>query len=140
MNPTRFLRIAAVLSLLYCLGHASGAPWTPDTGPAGVATVAAMKSDPFDALGSQRTYWDFYVGFGWIISAYLLLQAVVLWQLGALAKTGAPVRPIIAAMLVFCLVNAALAWRYFFILPIVFTIAIATCVVLALVTQSRRPS
>ena len=28
----------------------------------------------------------------------------------------------------------------FFILPIVFTIAIATCVVLALVTQSRRPS
>jgi hypothetical protein len=38
-----------------------------------------MKSHHFDAMGFSRTYWDFYYGFGLVISGYLLVQAVMLW-------------------------------------------------------------
>jgi len=138
MSPALFLRIASILTLLYCAGHTSGAPWTVSDAPADMAVVAAMKSHAFNALGSQRSLWDFYVGFGWTISAYLLLQAVLLWQLGGLAKAGAPVRPAIVAILAFCLVNLALAWMFFFVLPIVLITATAICLAAALVVGPKR--
>jgi pimeloyl-ACP methyl ester carboxylesterase len=55
--------------------------------------MRAPRSHSFEAEGFRRTYWDFYLGFGVIISAYLLVQAVVLVvagrskaaQLGALS-------------------------------------------------------
>jgi hypothetical protein len=89
MTATLFLRVAAVIALLYCAGHTIGAPWTPATGPEQLATIEAMKAQIFETEGVQRTYWSFYLGFGVIISVFLLLQAVVLWQLGALARTEA---------------------------------------------------
>src|SRR5262245_44716589 len=134
MNPVLFLRIASVITLLYCVGHTAGMPWTPAQGPQEMAVLEAMKSHRFDALGAQRTYWDFYFGFGVAISAYLLVQAVVLWQVAGLANTiGTQVRPIIASFLVAFLVNAIVVWKYFFALPLVMAIAIS--LVLALLTS-----
>jgi hypothetical protein len=87
---------------------------------------------------NSRTYWDFYFGFGVIISAFLLVQAVVLWQVGSLAKTDTlRVRPIVASFLVAFLVNAALAWRYFFAVPAAMAAVIALCLAIALVLASR---
>ncbi len=77
-----------------------------------------MKSHHFDAMGFSRTYWDFYYGFGLVISGYLLVQAVVLWQLASRAKADSVrVRPIIASFFVSFLVNAILVWKYFFTVP-----------------------
>jgi hypothetical protein len=86
MKPWLWLRIAAVATLLYCGGHTLGAPWTPVTGAQEMAVIEAMRSVRFDVMGNSRTYWDFYVGFGAVISGYLAVQAVVLWQLGTLAR------------------------------------------------------
>jgi hypothetical protein len=86
MKSSTFLRIAAVITFLYFAGHTAGIPWTPAVGPAEVPVLDAMKAHSFDVLGSKRTYWDLYFGSGLIISLYLLVQAVVLWQLGSLAK------------------------------------------------------
>ena len=136
------LRIAAVLTLLYCVGHTSGIPWTPSLRPQDLAVLEAMKADRFDVAGSTRSYWDFYYGFGLAITGYLAVQAVVLWQLAPLAKTAAlQVRPIIAAFVIAFVVNAIIVWMYFFIIPLLFAVAIVLCLAAAFVlTRAAAPA
>ena len=142
MKPFLWLRIAAIITLLYCVGHTMGMPWTPATGPQETAVLDVMKSARFDTFGASRTYWDFYFGFGVIISGYLALQAVVLWQLSSVANDDAgQLRPIIAAFFVSFALNALLVWKYFFAIPLIMAIAIAGCLALAFVSaRSSRPS
>ena len=100
--------------------------------------LEAMKSHSFEVMGFKRTYWDFYFGFGLIISGFVLVQTIVLWQLGSLAKTDAVrVRPIIASFLIAFIVNALLAWKYFIAVPVVMTVAISVCLALAFATAGR---
>jgi hypothetical protein len=138
MKAPLLLRIAAVITFLYFAGHTSGIPWTPAAGPGELPVLEAMKSHSFDVEGFKRTYWDFYFGFGVTISAFLLVQAVVLWQLSSLAKIDASqVRPIVASFFVAFLVNAFFAWKYFFAVPVITTLAISVCLALAFVTAGR---
>jgi hypothetical protein len=138
MRAPLLLRIAAVITFLYFAGHTAGIPWTPAVGPAEVSVLEAMKSHSFNAEGSTRTYWDFYFGFGVIISGFLLLQAVVLWQLGSLARIDAlRVCPIVASFFVAFIANAVLAWKYFFAVPVVMAVAISVCLALAFVMAGR---
>ena len=81
-----------------------------------------MRSSHFVVLGSSRTYWDFYVGFGLIISVFLLLAAVLAWQLGSLQAQAVPLS---------FGVMTVLNWMYFFVIPIVFSSVITVCLVLA---------
>jgi hypothetical protein len=125
MRTSLWLRIAAVITLLYFAAHTMGMPWTPAAGPQ-----------------ESRTYWDFYLGFGLVISGYLALQTVVLWQLASLANRDAgQLRPIIAAFFVSFALNAFLAWKYFFAIPVIMAMAIASCLALAFVSaRSSRPA
>ena len=92
----------------------------------------------FEAEGLKGTYWDFYFGFGIIISVFLLVQAAVLWQVASLAKTDAiRVRPIVVSFLVAFIINAALACKYFFAVPVVMSGVIALCLAISLVLASR---
>ena len=86
MNARLFLRGAAVITLLLTVGHALGSPWTPVHTPPGVAVVTAMKSYRFPAMGFERTYYEFYVGFGWLLAAYAAAHAVIFWQLAGLSS------------------------------------------------------
>jgi len=142
MRTSLWLRIAAVITLLYFAAHTMGMPWTPAAGPQETIVLDAMKSTRFDALGASRTYWDFYLGFGLVISGYLALQTVVLWQLASLANRDAgQLRPIIAAFFVSFALNAFLAWKYFFAIPVIMAMAIASCLALAFVSaRSSRPA
>ena len=100
--------------------------------------LEGMRGHGFEVMGFRRTYWDFYFGFGVTISAFLLTQAVVLWQLGSLAKTEAfRVRPIIASFFAGFAVNVVLAWKYFFAVPVAITIVISVCLALAFVSAGR---
>jgi hypothetical protein len=138
MRAFHFLRIAAVLTLLYCAGHTIGMPWTPYTDPEATSVLEAMKSHSFEAEGFKGTYWDLYFGFGLIISVYLLVQAAVLWQLASLAKTDAiRVRPIVVSFLVAFVINAALSWKYFFVVPVVLAVLTAICLAIALLLAGR---
>jgi len=138
MKTSTLLKIAAVLMFLYFAGHTAGAPWTPGEAAADVAVVEAMKSDHFPVIGMSRSYWDFYFGFGLIISVMQLFQAVLLWQLGTLAKTDAArLRPIIAVFCLSLIVNAILSWTYFFPIPVVMAVLIAICLALAFVSAKR---
>src|SRR5436190_3850708 len=138
MKSSTFLRIASVITFLYFAGHTASIPWTPAVGPGEAPVLEAMKAHSFNVLGSNRTYWDLYFGFGVIISGYLLVQAVVLWQLGSLAKReAAQVRAIVASFLVAFIVNAFLSWKYFFLIPLINAILISVCLALALVFSGR---
>ena len=69
-----FYRIAAVLILLFWLGHSLGYPWSdPEWG----VDLHAMQSSHFNIFGFSRTYWDFYVGFGLFVSVFQLLAAIL---------------------------------------------------------------
>lgn len=132
MNASVLLRIASIVSLLYAAGHTLGGlqSWSP---PGDTEVLQAMRSFRFDAEGVSRTYWDFYVGFGLIISVFLLAQAVVLWQLATVSKnTPIHVRSIVAVLFVSVVANAVLAWKFFFAVPLVLAVAIALSLGLAL--------
>jgi hypothetical protein len=141
MKAFHFLRIAAVLTLLYCAGHTSGMPWTPYTSAEATSVIETMKGHSFEEQGFKGTYWDIYFGFGLVISVYLLLQAVVLWQVASLARTDAMrVRPIVVSFLIAFIINVGLSWKYFFIIPVVMAALIAICLAMALVLARRTPA
>jgi hypothetical protein len=104
-----------------------------------MAVVEAMKSQHFEVVGATRTFWDFYYGFGVAITGYLLVQAVVLWQLAALAKSQAvSLRPIIASLGLGFLVNAVILWKFFFAIPLVLAVAITAVLGFAFFAADRR--
>ena len=123
---TRVLyRIAAILILLFDVGHTAGCPWSD---PAWGAAPTFMKSGQFQIFGFTRTYWDFYVGFGLFVTVFLLFAAVVAWQLGSLPLHVRPFLRGTAWMLTLSFAAVAvLSWANFFIIPIVFSCVITLC-------------
>ena len=137
MRTALLLRIASVISLLFAAGHTLGGrkDWT-FTGETEV--LQPMRTYQVQAMGASRTYMDFYRGFGFTLSVYLVLQAVVLWQLAALARTNpAQVRPIILSMLIASLVNAVLTWRFILPVPALFG-TVVTAILLATFVSAGR--
>jgi len=112
-------RVAAVLILLFDLGHSAAFPWSD---PKWGVDTSAMTSTRFRVLGFSRTYWDFYVGNGLIVGVFLLLAAVLAWQLGGLPKqTWALVRLTAWALTLCFAALTVLSWAYFFTIPLVFS-------------------
>jgi phosphoglycerol transferase MdoB-like AlkP superfamily enzyme len=127
MKTTLFLRIASLLAIIHAILHTIGAVLSkPNNGAPEIAIIEAMKSRSFNVMGSMRTYWDFFYGYGLILAITLLVQGVFFWQLATMAKTNATqIRPII---LLFCfnfLATTVIAWKYFFIAPAVTELLIA---------------
>ncbi len=131
MRASTLYRVASVLLLLFDFGHTLGfrqsdPKWGVDS------LLVSMRSIHFDVQGFSRSYWDFFVGSGLFVSVFLLFAAVLTWQLGGLsAEALALLRgPAWALALCFAAITV-LSWRYFFILPIVFTFLITVCLVAA---------
>jgi hypothetical protein len=121
MTTTLFLRIASIISLVFTAGHTLGGlrKWSP-MGDNDV--LKAMTAVRFDTMGANRSYLDFFMGFGWSISVAMLLQTVILWQLASLARPDAArVRPIIAAFVLATLASGMIAWRFIFPVPALFS-------------------
>jgi hypothetical protein len=139
MKASAFYRIAAILLLLFDIGHTLGfrqsdPQWGVD------ALLASMHSIHFDVQGFSRTYWDLFVGAGFFVSVFLLFAAVLAWQLGGLsAESVGPMRPTAWAFALCFLAMTILSWRYFFILPIVFLTLITACL-LAAAWLSAKPT
>jgi hypothetical protein len=121
MTATAFLHIASAISLLFVAGHTLGGlrKWSPmGANP----VLEAMTTVRFDTRGANRSYLDFFMGFGWSISVYMLMQTALLWQVASLAQTdAASVRPMIAAFALATLATGLLAWRFLFPLPALFS-------------------
>ena len=133
MNAPILLRTSSVISVLFATGHSLGGrqSWSPagDT-----EVLRAMKTVSYHVMGVERSYWDFYAGFGWTLSVYQILQAVLLWQLATIAKDEPHrVRPLVASFFVATIASALIAWKLIFAIPVVFSGVLAVCLALAYV-------
>jgi hypothetical protein len=131
MKVSFLYRTASVLLLLWAAGHTIGfrqidPAWHVDS------LVDSMKSTHFNANGSVRTYWDFFVGFGLFVTVLLVFAAIVAWQLGGLpAETLARMRMVAWGFVICVGIVTRLSWRYFFVIPVVFSIVILLCLAAA---------
>jgi len=128
-------RIAAVLIVLFDLGHSLAYPWSD---PAWGVDLRSVQSSHFNVLGFSRTYWDFYVGSGLSISVFLLLGAMLAWQLGNIPRQTFPLLRMTAWGLTLCFAAlTVLNVRYFFTIPIVMS-AVITVFLAAATWQAAR--
>ena len=133
MTSKTLLRTAAILTFIHAVLHTVGGLFrTPSNDPIETAVISAMKSATFDFMGSMRSFWDFYFGFGLNLSVTLVIETVILWQLAGLASAAPErARPFIATLAVAFLSMAALSYRYFFIAPLLTELLIAGILVAA---------
>ena len=131
MTTTLLLRIASVISLLFTVGHTMGGlrKWSPmGDNP----VLKAMSDVRLDTMGTNRSYLDFFMGFGWTISVSMLMQTVLLWQLASLARTdSARLRPMIAVIALATVASGVIAWRFIFPVPAMFSGVLAIALALA---------
>jgi hypothetical protein len=131
MKASLFYRIASVLLVLFAVGHTLGfrqnnPAWGADT------VLVLMRSVHFDALGFNRTYWDFFNAFGFFFSVFLVFAGILSWQLSSLpAETLACIRGVAWALAICFVAVTALSWRFAFTIPIVFSTLITMCLIAA---------
>ena len=141
MKPTLFLRIASILVLVFCAGHTVGGVFSMPAPGVQAFVVQTMKENPFDVMGHMRTFWDFNLGYGLLISTVLFAHCILFWQLSALVKIdGAHLRPIFALLALEFLAQAPIAGRYFFIGPCILSLLIAACLAAAFLTVGTTAS
>jgi len=137
MTSSLFYRIAAVLLVLFAIGHHLGFRQTKGmTGADSV--VSLMKSVHFTVQGFQRAYYDFFVGFGFFVTAFLLFSALLSWQLGGVSRDVLAQIPLATWGLAVCfLAVTILSWTYFFLAPGIFSILITACLTAAAILSGK---
>ena len=131
MKASTFYRIAAVLLLLFAVGHTLGFRRSdPIWGIDGL--LSSLRSIHFDVQGFNRTYWDLFVAAGFSVGVLYLFAAILAWQLGGLpVATLALMRGTAWAFALSFAAITVVSWRYLFIIPIAFSIAITACLTAA---------
>jgi hypothetical protein len=136
MTMTLWLRIASVISLLFAAGHSVGGlrEWSPmGDNP----VLQMMKSVRFDTMGASRSYFDFFMGFGWSLSVLMAMEGILLWQLSGLARTDAlRVKPLVAVIALATAVGGVIAWRFIFPVPALFSVVLVAALGVALSTRA----
>jgi hypothetical protein len=131
MKASMFYRIAAVLLLLFAVGHTLGfrqsdPKWGVD------ALLSSMRSIHFDVQGFNRTYWDLFVAAGFSVGVFYLFAAILAWQLAGLpVATLALMRGTAWAFALSFAAITVVSWMYLFLIPVAFSIAITVCLTAA---------
>ena len=140
MKASMFYRIAAVLLLLFAVGHTLGfrqsdPKWGVD------ALLGSMRSIHFDVQGFHRSYWDLFVAAGFSVGVLYLFAAILAWQLGNLpAATLVLMRGTAWAFALCFAAITVVSWIYLFIIPIAFSIVITSCLTVAAWLSARPVS
>jgi hypothetical protein len=131
VSSATLLKIAAVLALLQGIAHATLIIFaSPKHGAEEVAVIDTMKSRRFNFLGAQRSYWDFYFGYALIAAIICVVEAALFWQVAGLGP--GVIHTVASVFIAFNLIHAVLAWRYFFITPIIPDLLISGCLLAAI--------
>jgi hypothetical protein len=140
MKASIFYRIAAVLLLLFAVGHTLGFRQSDPTW--GVdALLSSMRSIHFDMQGFNRTYWDLFEAAGFSVGVFFLFSAILAWQLGSLpATTLALMRGTRWALALCFAAITIVSWRYLFVLPIAFSAVITLCLTVAAWLSAKQVS
>ncbi len=140
MRASIVYKAAAVLLVLFAIGHTLGFSQADPTWKAD-ALVAAMRSTHFNADGFQRSFWDLYLALGYVVGLLYLFAAVLAWQLSGLpAPALSRMRATAWAFALAFAGISVLSWRYLFLLPLGFSLAVTLCLTLAAWLASRPPA
>jgi hypothetical protein len=139
MKATVLYRIAAVIFVLFALGHTFGFLTFRPHSAEGLAVYDSMNRVHFLESGNSLSYGNFYRGFGLAISVFMVFSAYLSWHLGWLARA----HPQAIGMLgwIFCVVQVSgiiTGWIYFTAVQALFSALIALCIGLA--AAITRPS
>jgi len=132
MNTARLYKIASVLLFLFAIGHTAGLLKPNGFGNEGDEALASMHTVHVQVMGSDHTFWDFYIGFGLLVTVLFVFTGILAWQLGKL--WGSQPDAVKALALPFFLCQTAVAvlcCTNFFLVPIVFSLLITLCAGLA---------
>ena len=138
MKPSLVYRIAAVLLVLFAVGHTLGfqqsdPSWGVDS------LLGLMRSSRFEVQGFTRSYWDLFLAAGFSVGAFYLFSAVLAWQLASLpAETLAGMRLGVWAFALCFAVIALVSFRYLFVIPIVFSVLVTACLIAGAWLSTRR--
>ena len=131
MKASVLYRIASVLLILFAIGHTLGfrrvdPRWGVDS------LINQLRSTHFNVQGFNRTYWDFFSGFGFFVTILLLFTAIVSWQMAGLPGESLSSMPLVTWGLAICFVIVTfLSYQYFFMVPVIFSALITICLLLA---------
>ena len=124
MKTAWWYRASSLLLVLFAAGHTLGFRRTDAWPDAVKPVVAGMQTVYFPADGFLRSYWDFYVGFGLFVTVMMLFAAVVAWQMAGLPQeTLSRIKLIRWSLAIALAVITGMTWRYFFLAPLVFSVA-----------------
>jgi len=87
MSATLLYRMAAVLFVLFAVGHTYGFLTLRPPSAEGRAVYDAMNTVRFEIDGRSFTCGAFYRGFGLSCTASMILSAFLCWHLGGLARS-----------------------------------------------------
>jgi hypothetical protein len=139
MSTRSLLRIASIVVLLFGIGHSIGYPWVGDVSAQQFDQISAVRSITAVTQGFLRSYWDFHVGFGITISLLFLAQAIIFWQLGALARHEPKSARFVAAVFgAFYGACTAVNFMFLFWAPIICSAGLSVCLIAASVRAPRR--
>src|SRR5579875_3628670 len=120
MRPTLFLRFASILTFVHAVMHTVGGVFGKPAPGVAAMVAETMRANRFAVFGVTRSYTDFYRGLGLGVTIALIVEAVLLWQMGTLArKDGWALRPMMATMMLGFLFFAVNSHLYFFYGPMV---------------------
>jgi len=137
MKAPILYRIAAVLLMLFAVGHTLGfresdPKWGVDV------LLGSMQSVHFDVQGFSRTFWDFFVGAGFTVGVLYVFAAVLAWQLSGLpAETLAAMRLTAWAFALSFAAITFVSWRYLFVIPFALSFVITLCLTAAAWQSSK---
>jgi len=139
MKASLLYRIAAVLLLLFAVAHTLGfsqsdPAWGVD------AMLQSMRTLHFNAMGSSRTYWDFFLAAGFSVGVLYLFAAILAWQLGGLPPGTLAIMRHTGWAFAICFAAITLvSARYLFVIPIAFS-AVITMLLAAAAWRSGAAS
>ena len=138
MKASLLYRTSAVLLLLFAVGHQVGFRQVDPSWNAGIV-VQAMQGSRFHVQGFERTYWDFFSGFGFFVTTLLLFSAFFAWRVGSMTTDARrALLPVRWGFGIAYAVIAVITLAYFFAAPDVFTVLIALLLLAAAAKASSE--
>ena len=135
MQSSTWLRIATGLTLFQAAGHTFGAVLSSPSSTEESAIRESMRAFHLTVMGMERSYWDFYSGSGWAITAFALTVAAVMWWLAPIARQSpSAARPVILALTAGYAAVTVISALYFVTAPIVAGAIITVCLGMAAVS------
>ena len=140
MAATRLYRIAAVIFVLFAVGHTFGFLSLRAPSAEGQAVYDAMNNVHFTDGGHSYSYGGFYRGFGLSCTVSMILSVFLSWHLGELAKSNPSAIGVLGWIFFLAQVaGVVLSFLYFGLPPMVLSCVMAVIVGLAAWLAQRAP-